>query len=121
MHELSIALGLIEAVTEERCLEEGTVQAIHLKLGPLSGVDRSALEFAYQIAREQTPLAGAELVIEETAIEFHCPVCICIRNPVSAQCLMCSACGTPAGEITGGNELEIVALEIIEHEPAPAS
>ena len=123
MHELSIAIGIIEAVTEERCLRQGTmqaVQAVHLRLGPLSGVDRSALEFAYQVAREQTRLARADLVIEETPVTFHCPACNCTRSPVSIQCLVCSVCGMPATEITGGNELEIVALEIIENEPASA-
>lgn len=81
-------------------------------------VDRAALEFAFQVAREQTPLAETRLVIAETAIEFHCPACNCIRNPVSLQQMACSICGTPAGEITAGRELEIAAIEVMENEPA---
>jgi hydrogenase nickel incorporation protein HypA/HybF len=118
MHELSIAMSMIDAVLEQRERCGGSVDAIHLRLGPLSGVDRAALEFAYEIAREQTPLAETRLVITETAIEFHCAECNCVRNPVSLQRMACSACGAPAGEITAGRELEIVAIEVMENEPA---
>jgi hydrogenase nickel incorporation protein HypA/HybF len=119
MHELSIAMSMIDAVLEqrERC-GGSTVEAIHLKLGPLSGVDRAALEFAYEVAREQTPLAETRLLITETAVEFYCTACNCVRNPVSLQRMACSACGTPAGETTAGRELEIVAIEVMQDEPA---
>jgi hydrogenase nickel incorporation protein HypA/HybF len=118
MHELSIAMSMIDAVLEERERRGGSVEAIHLRLGPLSGVDRSALEFAYAVAREQTPLAETRLAITETAIEFHCTTCNCVRNPVSLQQMACCICGTTAGEITAGRELEITAIEVMEDEPA---
>ena len=119
MHELSIAVSMIEAVLEERERRgSGSVEAIHLRLGPLSGVDRSALELAFAIARDQTQLAETRLVITETAIEFHCPKCNCVRNPISLQLMVCPVCGTAAGTITAGRELEIVAIEVMEDAPA---
>ena len=119
MHDLSIAMSMIDAVLEERERRgSSSVEAIHLRLGPLSGVDRSALEFAFEIAREQTPLAETRLVIVETPIEFHCPKCHCVRNPISLQRMVCPVCGTAAGKITAGTELEIVAIEVMEDEPA---
>lgn len=118
MHELSIVMSMIDAVLEERERHGGSVEAIHLRIGPLSGVDRAALEFAYEVAREQTPLAQTRLVIAETLVEFHCRVCDCIRNPVSLQQMACCVCGTPVGEITAGKELVIVAIEVMENEPA---
>jgi hydrogenase nickel incorporation protein HypA/HybF len=42
MHELSLAVNLIEAVEEEAARHTGTVEAIHLRLGLLSGVVREA-------------------------------------------------------------------------------
>jgi hydrogenase nickel incorporation protein HypA/HybF len=118
MHELSIAMSMIDAMLEERERRGGSVDAIHLQLGPLSGVDRAALEFAYEVAREQTLLAKTRLVITETVVEFHCPACNCVRNPVSLQQMACCICGTAAGEITAGKELEIIAIELTEDEPA---
>lgn len=118
MHELSIALSMIDAVLEAREQHAGTVEAIHVRLGPLSGVDRAALEFVYEVAREGTPLAAAKLLIEESGIEFECSRCLTIRSPAAMQPLVCPVCGTPAEKIISGRELEIVALEIKENEPA---
>jgi len=60
MHELSIALSMIEMATEEAERREGVrVNALHLKLGPLSGVVKDALLFSYEIACNGTPLEGS--------------------------------------------------------------
>jgi hydrogenase nickel incorporation protein HypA/HybF len=118
MHELSIALSMIDAVLEAREQHAGRVEAIHVRLGPLSGVDRSAFEFAYEVARDGTPLATTKLLVEESAIEFECSRCLTIRNLAAMQPLACPVCGTPAEKIMSGRELEITALEIIEDEPA---
>ena len=63
MHELSIALAIVDGVTEEAA--GGLVRAVHLRLGRLSGVVREALLFAYQAACEGTALQGSELRIED--------------------------------------------------------
>jgi len=44
VHELSIALSIIEGAEEELLRQGGgRLRAVHLKLGPLSGVVREAL------------------------------------------------------------------------------
>lgn len=66
MHELSIALSIIEGAEEEAQRQGGArVCAVHLKLGPLSGVVKEALLFSYELACEGTSLEGSRLVIEE--------------------------------------------------------
>ena len=66
MHELSIALSIIEGVEEELALHpESHVTSVHLRLGPLSGVVKDALLFSWDVACEGTPLEGAALQIEE--------------------------------------------------------
>jgi hydrogenase nickel incorporation protein HypA/HybF len=66
MHELSIALSIVEGVTEEAQQRgEGIVRAVHLRLGKLSGVVRDALLFAYEAACAGTMLEGSELRVEE--------------------------------------------------------
>ena len=67
MHELSIALSIVEGVEEELANHQGArVAAVHLRLGPLSGVAKEALLFSYDLACEGTRLAGSSLKIEET-------------------------------------------------------
>ena len=65
MHELSIALSIVEGAREEAERHGGgRVAAVHLKLGPLAGVAREALEFSYDLACEGSELEGSRLVVE---------------------------------------------------------
>ena len=66
MHELSIALSIIEGAQEEAGRQGNAhVEAVHLRLGPLSGVVREALMFSYDLACEGTPMEGSRLVIDD--------------------------------------------------------
>lgn len=112
MHELSIALSILELAEEEGERRGARVAAIHLKLGRLSGVVKDALASAYEMAREGTALAQAELVIEEIPVVVHCSVCASDQTPVSTYELRCPACGTLSNQIVSGRELEVRALEI---------
>jgi hydrogenase nickel incorporation protein HypA/HybF len=113
MHELSIAMSILDLAAEEAERRGGVrVHGIHLRLGPLSGVVREALLSAYEIAREGSLLAEARLVIEETPLVARCPTCRTTTAVVSVQQLACAECGTLTPEVVGGRELKIVALEI---------
>lgn len=113
MHELSIALSILDLVAEEAERRgEGRVAAIHLRLGPLSGVVKDALVSAYDLAREGTPLERANLLIEEVPLVAYCPTCDVPRALESPQLLGCPICGTATPEVVSGRELEVVALEI---------
>ncbi len=112
MHELSIALGILDVATEEAERQGGRVMAVHLKLGPLAGVVKEALLSAYDLAREGTPLARAALVIDEVPVVAYCTPCNAERTPASIQQLCCPVCGTPMPQVLRGRELEVFALEI---------
>ncbi len=112
MHELSLALGIIDGVLEEAERRGGLkVEAVYVRVGRLSGVDKDALRFAYQAAQQETPLALSRLEIEEVNPVIFCPTC---EQEREAQGLFCALCGTPASRVVRGNELEITALEIAE-------
>ncbi len=67
MHELSIAMSMIEVAEEEAAKHENRdVAAIYVRIGSLSGVVPDALNAAYELAREHTSLAECRLVIEKT-------------------------------------------------------
>lgn len=112
MHELSIALSILDLAAEEADRQGGGCVAIHLRLGPLSGVVKEALRSAYDLAREGTDLEKAELIIEDVPLAAYCPVCAAERVPPSLQNLCCPDCGTPTPEVVRGRELEVTALEI---------
>ena len=114
MHELSIAMSIVEMAQEEARQRRGVqVDAVHLKLGALSGVVKEALLSSYEMACEDTPLRGSRLVIEEVPVVVFCPQLQGAARPLSSMQLFCCAeCGTPTSEIVQGKELEVVALEI---------
>ena len=115
MHELSIALSLVEVACEEAVrLGAVRVAALHLRLGPLSGVVREALEFSFELAAADTAIAGAKLLIEEVPISVLCPVCDEERRIESPQHFHCPVCGTPTPDVVHGRELELVAMEVDE-------
>jgi len=118
MHELSIAMSMIEMASEEAARNDQTrVAALHLKLGPLSGVVKEALLFSYEIACQGTLLAGSQLIIEDVPVMVHCSSCNDESLVVSIQNLRCPSCSSSAVEVTQGRELEVVALELEELEP----
>ena len=112
MHELSIAMSIVEMAQEEAERRNVTIDAVHLELGPLSGVVADALLFSYEIACSGTPLEGSRLIIKETAIEAYCPTCKTQRVLKSMQWFCCPECGTPTPEVIHGRELVVTALEV---------
>lgn len=113
MHELSIALSIIEGALEESENRGGvSVHAVHIRLGPLSGVDRDALDFSFTVAREGTPLESCSLIIHDVPVKITCAHCHATSSLLRPQRLRCPACDSPAENITGGRELEITAVEI---------
>ena len=114
MHELSIATCMVEMAAEEAALRGAQVLAVHLKLGPLSGVVKDALLFSWDVACADTPLAGSRLVIEESPVVVRCSTCDAERTLASLQRFCCPVCDAPTSHVLRGDELEVVALEIQE-------
>jgi hydrogenase nickel incorporation protein HypA/HybF len=112
MHELSIAMGIVDAAVEEALSRGIQVKAVHLRLGALSGVVKDALLFSYEVACQDTSLAGSQLIIEELPVVVLCPRCEEQRTLTSMQSFTCSVCGGPAGEVVQGREIEVYALEV---------
>jgi hydrogenase nickel incorporation protein HypA/HybF len=119
MHELSLAMSIVELAEEEAERRGVQIDAVHLKLGALSGVVKDALLSCYEMACENTLLQGSRLVVEEVPVVIFCPSCRAQRPLSSIQLFCCPECGTPCSEIVHGKELEVVALEIQECAPNP--
>jgi hydrogenase nickel incorporation protein HypA/HybF len=81
MHELSIAVSLVDAICDELPrLGDVSVRAVRIRVGALSGVVPDALMFAFDVAADGSRVAGARLEIEAT----------------------------------GGGELELTGLEVVD-------
>lgn len=113
MHELSIAMSIVDMASEEAERHGSSrVDAVHLRLGRLSGVVAEALLASYDLACEQTALEGSRLLIEDVPVVIYCPTCQANRAVSALHLLACATCGTPSAEVVHGREIEVVALEL---------
>jgi len=115
VHELSVAQRLVELVCEElRSEGDCRVTAVHLRLGPLSGVVAEALLFAFDSATAGTPLNGAKLEIEPVDPAVYCPGCGQEQPLASVQRIACKVCGTVTPHVVRGREMEVTHVEVVD-------
>jgi hydrogenase nickel incorporation protein HypA/HybF len=113
-----MALSLVEAACEKADALGGVrVEAVSVRLGPLSGVVKDALLFCFGAATEGTAIEGARLDIEDAPLTVFCPRCLEERRLASPQHLRCPVCSEPTPDVLGGRELELIALEVNDNAP----
>lgn len=112
MHELSIAINIVEIASQEAARHRGSVTAVHVNVGALSGIVKESLISVWELATIDSPLEKSQLIVEELPAVAVCPGCQVERTVASIQLCRCSHCGSPLTDITRGRELEIVALEL---------
>jgi hydrogenase nickel incorporation protein HypA/HybF len=118
MHELSVALALVEAASAKvrELTTSGApvrLEAVHVRVGPLSGVVEDALRFSFHLAAEGTEAAGARLEIESEEVAVWCAECRA-RRPLADWKRRCPVCLAPAPRLVSGDALELVALEVTD-------
>ncbi|UCF92451.1 MAG: hydrogenase maturation nickel metallochaperone HypA [Desulfobacterales bacterium] len=117
MHEMGIALQIVEIASASipAELENVRVVRVNLKVGKLAAIVPDSLRFCFDIAVKDTPLADAELVIEELPVLARCKACRAewiISDPV----FTCEQCNSGSLEILSGRELDIESIEIAEED-----
>ncbi len=112
MHELSIALSLVETAVRhaERHGARG-VSRVHLILGSLSGVEPEALTFCFPVAARTTLCEGAELALTIVPATGTCPGCG-TRSDVSDLLAPCPSCGAWPLAVEGGRDMRLESLEV---------
>lgn len=113
MHELSIAVGLVEFADREAAKAGWKrISEVHLKIGPLSGVVPDALEFAFDVACRGSVLEGARLVIDNVPVVVYCDNCREMKQLQGPHNLSCPECGTLCPDVRQGREMEVTAFEV---------
>ena len=113
MHELSVAHAVVSTVVDALPSPDTRVLQVRLRVGELSGLVPQALEFAYDVAAQGTPLEDAALVIERSPVIIDCPSCG-RQELASTHDFRCPVCTQPCGNVVGGKELEIVDITLDE-------
>ena len=112
MHEMSIAQSVLDIAFGEMEKNALTrVRAIKISIGEFSGVVKEALEFAFDVLKNDTPAAGADVAIEVLPMTANCTECgpaVCRLNDLN---LFCPRCGR-AVTITAGREMRVDYLDL---------
>jgi len=112
MHELSIATGIIEIVTEEAARVSATkVTRIDVEIGTLAGIEKDSLMFSWELVTEGTIASKADLVIREIQAIAECLVCH-RTFPLEHPLAICPHCQSNRYQINIGKELRISSLEV---------
>lgn len=112
MHEMSLVEGVRELI-EEAAAREGfaKVRSVRVEIGELSGVQREAFEFCFDLAMRDGVGAGARLEVVATPGKGRCVVCG-KEGPLAAVYDACVHCGSFPVEILDGTAMRVIDLEV---------
>ncbi len=112
MHELSIAMSIVE-LAEEYAHREGAnhVREMELEVGELSGVVVEALDFAMEEAVTGTLCEGARWTIQIVPGEVQCRAC---GHRFHSRDLFapCPQCGKAGVEVADGEQMRLRSIVV---------
>lgn len=112
MHELSIALSIVELAEEEaRKANAVIITKVEVEIGTMAGVEQEALLFAWDSAIQGTIAQNASLVINSIQAEAHCMECG-KDFPAEHFFVECPHCKSFRYQIIKGKELRVSSLMV---------
>ncbi|MFF9774304.1 hydrogenase maturation nickel metallochaperone HypA [Streptomyces sp. NPDC013978] len=120
MHEMSVALAVVDQVAEaaDRAGDVTAVRSVRLQVGELAGVVPDSLTFCFELACSGTLLEGAELITEAVPGRARCTPCAHEWAVGMPPQLTCPACGGTRTDLLAGRELSIVDVRWEDGDPA---
>ena len=112
MHELSIAMNIIDIVEAEKAKNNAEkVETVELEVGKLSGVVMEALRFAFEEALKSSSFSDAEIRYQEVEGLAECSAC---GHSFKTEDYVtpCPKCMNPFSDIIQGKEMRIKSIVI---------
>ena len=112
MHELSIALGIVDIAEKETAKANAKkVDLIELEIGTLAGIEIDSLDFVWPSAVKDTVLEHAKKKIHVIQGQAKCSDCDTLFN-LNNMYDSCPNCHSFIKGIIHGKELKVKALEV---------
>jgi hydrogenase nickel incorporation protein HypA/HybF len=112
MHELSIALSILEvAESEARRHGAARITCIRCRIGCLRQAHASLLAEAFDLAKVGTLAGDAALTVETAGMRLGCSACGG-QTDLDGWAFECPDCGSRAVELSGGDQLELTSLDL---------
>ena len=114
MHEMSIAMSVIEiACKEAQAGGAERIESIQMDVGKLAGVMIDSLEFCFEAARKDSMAAEADLIINELPGKGRCQDCGTTFE-VESFVTICPECESYRVEIEQGRELRVASITVAD-------
>jgi hydrogenase nickel incorporation protein HypA/HybF len=112
MHELSIALNIVELAVEEALkANAASISRVEVEIGTMAGIETDALLFAWDSVVLGTIAKQAPLVIHLIQAEALCLECG-KDFPVEHFFSQCPGCNSFRYQVTKGKELRVSSLMV---------
>jgi hydrogenase nickel incorporation protein HypA/HybF len=110
MHEYSLVRALLARVEQEARARGATaVRRLSVRIGDLAGVESELFKSAYEMCREGTICAAADLRIHPVPVSWVCGACGKAVAP--GEVLTCPDCRAPA-RLRAGDEIVLDRIEM---------
>lgn len=112
MHELSVVQSLFTLLEQYVTEHQATgVSLLKVKVGKLSGIEPSLLQFAFDTFKKGTIANNAELILTVQDVVIECNSC---RNQatLSEFNFQCPACHTTDVKVVAGEEMLLLSVEL---------
>ncbi|MBI4946915.1 MAG: hydrogenase maturation nickel metallochaperone HypA [Bacteroidetes bacterium] len=112
MHELSIAINIIEIVEEQaRGLNAESVLSVELDIGTVAGIIPDTLIFSWEIATKGTIMENSELIINTIPARARCAECN-LEFEIEDLLAVCPQCSCMQYDLLQGKELKVKSINI---------
>jgi hydrogenase nickel incorporation protein HypA/HybF len=112
MHELSIALSIVDSAEEAaRKNNAKVISKVEVEIGTMAGVETEALQFAWDSVIQGTMAQNAPLIIHTIQAEAHCLECgkdFRVDNYFTE----CPNCNGYRYQVVKGRELRVSSLTV---------
>lgn len=113
MHEMSLAEG-IRTIVQDQARQHGfaRVTRLRLEIGRFAGVEKPALEFAFDVVMRGSPAEGAALEMIDLPGRALCYDCL-KQVEIDDRLAPCPLCGGGRLMPEGGDEMRIRDMEVL--------
>ncbi|MGD0542685.1 MAG: hydrogenase maturation nickel metallochaperone HypA [Tepidisphaeraceae bacterium] len=114
MHELSIAEAILDLARRNVPLG-GTLRSVRITAGPMRGIDPQCMQMAWQA------IGQGDVALNLSELPWRMQCADCGRRWEQPELAERCACGSPQVRPVGGDELQLVSIEVDDAEEERSS
>jgi len=111
MHEMSIAQAILD-LARGHVPSGAVLRTVRVRVGPLRGIDPQCMQWAWDALMAEQPSAAGPPALELTTLPWQMRCAGCGRQWESEQLPERCACGSDRVRLIGGDELQLVCIEV---------